>query len=544
MDMVPDYLNIIIAIVIFGIGFPSLILQYPSWLRRIRPRYSIFHGSYFLILVIIAFIFIALLEYEFYPPSLSNFCTSQLCNLISLIVIFVLFFASSVLSFLLSVYLYNNLNKKKSSLIGKSATAIAILITSLFFVFFVGVQWWILGQLLYYYAWMILGDISIPFTELKLISLRERYNDTSNVLVFIAIVGTIILWIRFYYHQFPMVLKRITNVGLCSMRANGLCLHYYILKQIKWLLSTEEEIGTIQVIKDLGAMGANAESEGDVISVLKSMQQIANAINKRHLDIPHERFKDYIREIGSSISITLTNNNVNDIKPYDYSISILESLMEATKNKSRKNKPLKETPKNNNKFPFHKCIHSCIKEYLSRNDKTTNNNRKRIVLSEAHSALAKYYREIGIKLIVEVKDAESQKITAKLITNTEEFFYGSQNLLSDIFFQFGVAGLKKQRYRVFVEFLDQLRKHCRKEASPTCHAYWGLLARIAATNESAKAWVKNTELDSAEYTSEEIDAARDYFIFEYSDFETADALQQLKEYLFPTIYVPPITPAS
>ena len=539
MDMVPDYLNIIVAIVIFGIGFPSLILQYPSWLRRIRPRYSIFHGSYFLILVITAFIFIALLEYKFYPPPLPNFCANWLCNFVLLIIIFIFFFAGSFLSFLLSVYLYNKLNKEGFGFVGKSMIVVTLLITALFFVLFVGVQWWILGQLLYYYAWVIFGDFSIPFTNLKLISLRERYNDTSNILVFIAIVGTIILWVRFYYHQFPMVLERITNVGLCGMHANGLCIHYRILKQIKRLLSAEKDIEIAQVIEDLGAMGANAESEGDVIYVLKSIQKIANALDERHLDIPHERFKDYVREIGRSLSIALTNNNVNDIKPYILSVHVLKIILKSTKNKGEEVVSPKEEQDKDTKFRFYQCVYFCLKRLFLEDSKIASNHNNTKELSEARFAAAKYYGEIGTQLILKVKNTESIKVITDLVTHADRFFDDSPELLSDVLFQFGIIGLKEQRARVFTAIVDYLRMHCEKEgtSSSTCHAYWGLLARIAATNESAKVWVKNKELSQTESPLEEIleeiDAAWDYFWAIVGDFETADALQQLKEYLSP-----------
>ena len=251
----------------------------------------------------------------------------------------------------------------------------------------------------------------------------------------------------------------------------------------------------LQILNDLTIIGKNTEDSETIFKLLKSIRAITETIFSNTSDNNPNYSKiiiDYTKMTGESILVTLADIQIKDSRYYILSLRIIRDIL----------------------------------KYINKG-----NMRQRPEAIKANIIAAKYYQEIIIALLSVVEDRNLFEILRYYVIEKISKFKITQDMLLDIVFQSALVILQR-RNAAWLELLDYLRNICIQKEF-VCHAYWGLLARIAGTNESAKAWVKNTELGRAEYTPEEIDAARDYFIFMYADFETADALQQLKEHLFP-----------
>ncbi len=494
-DTVALYLQLLVTVLAFGIGFPSLLFDRPIWLRRVRKRYSIFNGVHLLIVIALIAIALFLLGYLFSPKRFVEIYTNKIHfrSLLQKIVVFVAITLGTILIFLLILERFHRTQKKKS-LRRVGASVVLLVFGSLT----IGIIWDIFALAIHTY------EHTFPPLQYWI----ENPEEISNVLMFIGFIGAGLLWLRLYLYNFHSILERLSNITKCRLGiGNPLsdCWSYWFLYVVRRDLFSEDvedkrNNGVYDDIQnsiiDMAVLGANATSEGEKIAVIRELNDILrnvkesiteNSTQKNNTKIlpplirgrlgRHKNFTITIKDSCQVIDQTATSESYEVIRR---GLEVLDILLDLTK----------------------------TSEDLSLNN-----------------YVAVFVIEKGADLLAVSTHSDNDKAREQLDAIVGKIQSVEQR--NDARFRFALVGFESSNVNAFAQSLISLQGS--RQSGFDYHV--GLLALMAQKGDSARDWVKNTWLVNNPVEDEAFRHAYDFFVQTRADFETADAILDLAGYL-------------
>ena len=506
------YLQLLVTIVAFGIGFPSLIFTRPAWLRRVRERYSIFHRVHLLIVLTLVVISIMLLGYSFRPEKFFSVLTThgfvsdrllKLTNtspiVINIIFLVIIIFLLVICFRFLLVYFHKIWDdKERNFTLGIVVSFFLIVISSLLF----GLIWDFGGVLV-----MLLldgADTRHHFVWPPLLWLRDNPEEVSSVLIFISFVGAGVLWLRLYLYNFPSVLERLFKISQCRLsiaKHRYDCVSYFFLKRVRRNLFLRSDYAELSPrddrkfesisssIVDMGVLGANARDQGEKIAVLRMLHDLVMLMKKKEENekkdgssfLASANGLQAVKDICIAVDVTTTNSAISGYEGVRRGVEILDMLLALTKN----------------------CPKLFKGNYLDLNNH-----------------VAEYVIEEGVELIKLTSRSEQGRLSMWLLRVAAEI--EKNTLRNEAFFRFGVEAISRGNVNLRQNALIRLHYG----DGDARNFYIGLLAKIYSAGDSGRDWVCNIWSRNNPVEKEWVKEAYRYFISQTGDISTADAIRE------------------
>ena len=523
------YLSILITIMAFGIGFPSLIFTRPVWLRRIRERYSAFHGTHLLIVLDLVVIAVILLGYLFIPTEfyqheqklgLNNFIGRS----------FLTFLFLAVISIAALNRFHNARANSSWRIIG--ATLVLVLAASGLF----GFLWDAFGVLLMI-SFETISKGHANFCK-PCIYLANNPDEVSNVLILVSFVGAGVLWLRLYLYNVHSILERLSHITQCRFQIGNklyVCWSFWLLKCVRRDLfppifvppdkKEERDYENIaSSIVDMGILGANARDQGEKIAVLRALNTIIDnliaKIQERRAELDsHEeehQWKKTVLRTLNDVRIWLITRKKIQARPniVRHTNALLGSDMRLFV--SDVCNAIDDTVTNNSSMSGQEGYRRAL-EALDKLLRITQDNDN---LYEEHNRIAYNVIEHGESLLrfsSLTNEVRYMKFLFSILQNVQ-----TNTIRDEALFRFGLLATKENKIDLQLMTLQQLKN------TSDANFYVGLLARIAEQGGSAREWVL-PQISTVD--SDNIEKAKHFFTEQMGDFVTADAIADLAKSL-------------
>ena len=345
------YLQVLVTILIFGIGFPAFLYERPTWLRRIRDKYSIW-GNLHKTLVVAIFIIAVIIATYLYPGTITDTenCSSAEVQFKFSIQYIAYAIVGVIIPWLFYVFIEQSREKKGVRLARRIVkTFLAVASVTL-----IGMIWVSLGKPFHWFS-------SHAFCQSK------NVLDILSILLMVSLAASAVLWYRLYLFRFDTVLGRLVEITECRYGKRRFCWNYWLLsirnlcpdddtqsgdtqpdntqsnkheKESRHSAPTSDDLRSTHFakrwlskivkmsdeqcpkdsIKDMGILGANAESQGDQIAVISHLRDFSDSIQVMDTDT--------INDITDALGTTLSGVEEGYAEIFRRSMKVLEILSE------------------------------------------------------------------------------------------------------------------------------------------------------------------------------------------------------------------------
>jgi len=520
------YLSVIVTILIFGIGFPSFIYERPTWLRRIRDRYSVWANLQKTLAFVLFSIAIIVIAYLF-SDDIANHCVEVgrchfyfnklivLPDIRFTIVVFVVLVVISAVS--LALWTWFELSggyarkafwKHLFRRLFKSIMAFCIIF--LIGVFWVNVGFWLVN--------LVRNENDIMST------IRSNDRDILNILVLIGLLASALLWYRLYLYRFDTILKRLMEVTECHhhlrRRLPPVSCYNYCLLQFRYALfddnttsedrqsPEEKEHPLDRSIQHLGNMGANAEAIGDRLQVLESFAQLIKN------EIPVATY-DYI--LGA-VKDTIGGGNQSRIDLFKKAVQLIASMADHISIE----KESSSTVTLENIKSVQPSLLMRTHRKLKWKQETTKSSKLDIDTTDRVLGIA--LQDMGSEALSNIASWDAASLKATLIEAIGVMREGQQ---AEMLYAFGVSAQQGGHRDEALAFLNELEVR----RPPEWRIYWpGLLARLAEDAEVGYRWAAQMAR-SRGFTDANLNTAQQNFIA--LDMNTAQAIARVRGFFTP-----------
>lgn len=499
------YLQVLVTILVFGIGFPSFLYERPTWLRRIRDKYSVWNNLHKTLVVVIFTIAVIVTTYLF-PGSIAKECSSK-----KILIIPIRLVVSATIVVAVAMVLWGVIGLPEQSrerrLVRWSRRSVKTFLA-------VG------SIVLIGMVWAYLGKLFQTLSDLEFLKLRIRSNDLNilSILLIIAMIAVAVLWYRLYLFRFDTILGRLVEITECRYKKRRLCWNYWLLRiRYQWFddKSSRSKKPLEDSIKDMGILGANAESHGDRLNVLLRLEEFVKLIDATEIYAP----------LTDAIQMTISGgHNTAKGELYSNAIDIIRLILikvnrsndTKTRRTQRRNKRFSSWLRHLRAFVA-KMFHRSI---VPKKDETTTEQEKLPI----SLALAQAMADIGSEALRHAANWQATRIKTQLSEAVKSMAPGHQ---AETLFRFGLAAQEGGHVDEALQLMDDLSK----SQAPEHTSYWiGLLARLAADKNAGSKWAAAKVKASADDAHKCIEEALDLFGL-LIDFETVDAIEALKPYV-------------
>ena len=511
------YLSIIVTILIFGIGFPAFIYNRPTWLRRIRDRYSVWANLQKTIAFVLFLVAIIVAAYLFSDNIVKHCVIVGNCHyywgnsvvlpdIIFILTVLISIGITSAAIFALWTWLEVFGEQKKGVFKSRWLRRSFKSFISFFLIALIGTIWANIG------LWLI--NKSSTNDTMKIIRTNDK--DILNILVLIGLLSSALLWSRLYLFRSDTIRKRLIEVAECRYhlrrRLFPFSCYNYCLLQFRYILFDDKKEHPLdKSIQALGIMGTNAASIGDRWLVLNSLE---NLIEK---NIPLSTY-GYI--LGATKD-TLGGTTPTNIDLFKKAIQLIQLM--ALKISSIAKHSLPDSTKKLSLWQKLSRIISQIVIFLHAN--MLRLEQKKVTFSEADvditlRLLGITLKDIGSEALVNAASWDAAKLKKLLIDAVDSMPEGQQ---ADMIYSFGVAAQQVGHTEISLEFLNELIK----QQPVDWRIYWpGLLARMAKNTDVGYNWAARMA-QSRGFTHQDLNEAQQAFIG--LDMETAQAIAKVQE---------------
>ena len=317
------YLQVLVTILIFGIGFPAFLYERPTWLRRIRDKYSIWNNLH-KTLVVVIFIIAVIVATYLYPGTITD---TENCSFAEVQFNFPIQYIAYAIGVVIIVFwgiyawVEQSKEKKRVRWVRRSVkTFLAVALVTL-----IGLVWASLGRPFYWFS-------SHVFCQLES---TTNVLDILSILLMIALAASAVLWYRLYLFRFDTVLNRLVEITECRYRRRRFCWNYWLLNIRN--LCFDDDVTQYETpknsIRDMGVLGANAESQGDQIAIIRHLFKFVEKW------VPFDD-PDAVEDITTAIKSTLSGVDEGYVEIFRRSMEVLRILS--------RNTTKEKTPEKNN----------------------------------------------------------------------------------------------------------------------------------------------------------------------------------------------------